>query len=343
MKKRFLSVLMALSFLAQPLVVVAQDVQEDNPLELIRIQGENRYDTAVQISKTLYDKNDYAIIASGETFVDALVSGALSAQEEMPILLVQKDMLSHGVLEELVRLNPDKVFIVGGPATVSEEIEKTIQDKGLKTERLAGKDRQETAIRIEEKRYDFALETLRKTDKEAMILGDLYAMFNAYDYPDALAAAPLMGQMPTIPFLPYMGKDGAQPFIIFGGTESVPHTQGETMGLTSRLAGRDRYETAVEIAKVYGSKAFDSLEAIGYELESIVLVNGSDYPDALASAALARANKGAILLTKPQSLPHVTKDYITSNPKIKKVIIVGGEEAISKAVEEDLKLVRLAD
>lgn len=340
MRRRLLAGLMALILLAQPLVVLADSEAETQKLEVIRIQGKDRYDTSVQISKRLYDDNDYAIIASGQTFVDALVSGAFSAQEEIPILLVQKDGISEEVLAEVKRLDPDQIFIAGGPASVSEGVEKAIQDQGFKTERLAGKNRHETAIKIEEKRREFALEEMRKTDPEAQIMGDLYAMFNPYDYPDALAAAPLMGQIPTIPFLPFMGLDGPVPFIIFGGPKSVPVMEGEKNGNSTRLAGSDRYETAVKIAEIYGTKSFGSREAIGYDLETIILVDGTNYPDALASAALAEAKDGAILLTKPQALPKVTKDFIIANKEIDKVIIVGGEKAVSKAVEEEVKTLR---
>ncbi|MCR5479783.1 MAG: leucine-rich repeat protein, partial [Ruminococcus sp.] len=63
---------------------------------------------------------------------------------------------------------------------------------------------------------------------------------------------------------------------------------------TIRLAGKDRYETAVEISK-YRSTVF-------YESSTVILANGMNYADALAAASLARYYHAPILLTNTHSL-----------------------------------------
>ena len=107
------------------------------------------------------------------------------------------------------------------------------------------------------------------------------------------------------------------------------------------LAGSNRYETAVKIAKeVVG------IDGVGAD-ENIVLVNGDSIVDGLAAAPLA-ADKGnaPILLTESDKLPTATKKYLaelvdaTPNKKVT-VNIVGGKSVVTTAVEKELKAMNL--
>ena len=71
-------------------------------------------------------------------------------------------------------------------------------------------------------------------------------------------------------------------------------------------------------------------------INTIVLVNGQDYPDVLSSSLVASQNNAAVLLTEPNKLNEDTEKYIREN-NIKNVIIVGGEKSVSKNVENMLK------
>src|SRR5690606_27239650 len=56
----------------------------------------------------------------------------------------------------------------------------------------------------------------------------------------------------------------------------------------SRLAGADRYSTAIQISKAqFADKA----------ASAVVLAPGTDYPDALVAAPLAKATNAPLLLT----------------------------------------------
>jgi len=97
----------------------------------------------------------------------------------------------------------------------------------------------------------------------------------------------------------------------------------------SRIAGANRYETAIEIAKAYKP-------VLKRNIDTVVLVDGTNYPDALASGTVATMNNGAILLTEPGKLNEDTKAFIQEN-NIQNVIIVGGEKSVSKNVENELR------
>ncbi|WP_101773829.1 cell wall-binding repeat-containing protein [Peptostreptococcus faecalis] len=95
------------------------------------------------------------------------------------------------------------------------------------------------------------------------------------------------------------------------------------------LAGENRYETTVEVAKGYKT-------VLKEDIDTVIIASGEDYPDSLASSPIATVNKAAILLTKSDKLNKYTKEYIENND-IKNIIIVGGENSVSKNVENELR------
>ena len=98
-----------------------------------------------------------------------------------------------------------------------------------------------------------------------------------------------------------------------------------TKNAVQRLAGSGRYETAAKISQASFTTA-----------ETVVLAYGLNYADALAGVSLATKLKAPILLTNTKSLDGTTLAEI-KRLKAKNVIILGGEGAISTAVETSLK------
>ncbi|MDI6712081.1 MAG: SpoIID/LytB domain-containing protein [Anaerosomatales bacterium] len=93
-----------------------------------------------------------------------------------------------------------------------------------------------------------------------------------------------------------------------------------------RVAGADRYATAVAISK----RAFPTTSA------AVVLASGEQYADALAGSALAGAAKGALLLTQKAVLPDVVKAEV-ARLKPAKVYVLGGEGAVSADVVDAVR------
>ena len=99
----------------------------------------------------------------------------------------------------------------------------------------------------------------------------------------------------------------------------------ESIPKTTRLAGKGRFETAVEISKAgfpSGSK-------------TVVLAYGLNYADALAGVSLAKAKNAPILLTAQSYLPSETLAEI-KRLKATDVIILGGTGAVGTEVEKTL-------
>lgn len=290
-----------------------------------RIFGEDRYQTAFEVSKGVY-RSEIAVIASGENFADALFGGPLASQVSAPMLLTHKDKLPTGMVEALKDIGVRFVYLLGGENSISAEVESELRSLGYGVNRIAGKDRIETAALIS---------STTGSLKGVKIIGDIPSVLvNGFDFADALSAAPYAYLLQTIErygrFIPYSGYNTLQDVVI--GVESSVPSEGEM----KRIEGENRFETALEVAK-----AFRVLlkERKGLDLRRIILVDGTNYPEALAAGPLATNNYGAILLTAPDQLSPGIAEFIKEND-IESVTIIGGENSVSKAVEAELKGLR---
>ena len=110
------------------------------------IAGANRYETSAKIAQEVIKLTGTkkAVIASGETFADALTVAPLANKHNMPILLVQQNNIPKATQEVLKQI--DKVIIVGGEKTISKEVENKLPNPT----RIAGANRYETAKKIYE-------------------------------------------------------------------------------------------------------------------------------------------------------------------------------------------------
>lgn len=89
-----------------------------------RLAGADRYATSVAISQAGYGGagSDAAFITTGSNFPDGLAGGPVAALLPGPLLLVGTTTLPASVAGELRRLDPDRVYVLGGAGTVSEGV-----------------------------------------------------------------------------------------------------------------------------------------------------------------------------------------------------------------------------
>jgi 2',3'-cyclic-nucleotide 2'-phosphodiesterase / 3'-nucleotidase / 5'-nucleotidase len=92
----------------------------------------------------------------------------------------------------------------------------------------------------------------------------------------------------------------------------------------NRLGGIDRYETAVKVSKQGWNSA-----------ETVIIVRGDDFADALAAAPLAYKYDAPILLTQTDSLNSTTKKEI-KRLGATNAIVIGGKGAVSNRVTNAL-------
>lgn len=99
---------------------------------IVRIWGQNRYETSLNISKYFKLDTDTVVIANGENFPDALSGSALAAKLQAPILLTDgKDISTQK--DYLDSTNYINKIILGGYGSVSEDAEYLLKGIEKKT------------------------------------------------------------------------------------------------------------------------------------------------------------------------------------------------------------------
>ena len=127
-----------------------EDALTEFGVPVVRVGGSDRYATSVLVSQSEFPTGAAKVyIASGGSFADALSAGP-AAGRTGPILLVEPNRVSAGVLAELKRLDPSQIVVLGGVASVSEEVQASVSSAvpSASVTRLGGSDRYETSALI---------------------------------------------------------------------------------------------------------------------------------------------------------------------------------------------------
>lgn len=161
-----------------------EDAVADLDVDVDRIAGESRYDTARQLATQVGASGGRVALAlgvgSGDTpgWADALSAGSLAVTDDpVPTLLTERDRLPEATVDALRTLSPDKVLVVGGEAAVAESVERAVADLGAEVERLAGGNRYKTSVTVAERALDLGV----PQDDLVFVSGE--------NFPDALGAA----------------------------------------------------------------------------------------------------------------------------------------------------------
>ncbi len=137
---------------------------------VVRIAGENRFDTARRIAAvvagtaglpniTLHagpatgDRStllNTVILAEGFTGADALAVGPFAASNNVPVLLTSSLGLAPETTAALMALSPDNIVVLGGTNAIPEEVAEAAATAagGAAVHRIAGEDRFETSVLI---------------------------------------------------------------------------------------------------------------------------------------------------------------------------------------------------
>lgn len=115
-----------------------------------RLAGTNRAATAAAVGNELrkYEEVSTVFLTTGADYPDALSAGPAAAVTGAPILFTDKNTLSAETKTAIKNWNIGKVIIAGGTGVVSQNVENEIESMGKTVERIAGKDRYETSLKI---------------------------------------------------------------------------------------------------------------------------------------------------------------------------------------------------
>lgn len=261
------------------------------------LAGSNRYSTAVLISQQTFPSGaNTVVLASGDSYADALVSAPLANAYNAPVLLTSKDIITGTTLAEIQRLKATSVYIVGGEGVVSKTVEDTLKAKGLNVFRIHS-----SSV---PNRYGTSVYVSANMDiKRGKGPSDIFICYSM-NYADTLSAgsvaaikdAPIL-YMDTPGYLDgatkyYLDsvKSSIKNIYIIGGTGVIGSQAEKTLaeyGTVKRLAGANRYETCLEVNKYFAGVLTG---------KSVCVTTGQNFPDALAGGVLAAKNKAPVVI-----------------------------------------------
>lgn len=296
---------------------------EDPDIE--RIQGKNRIETSIKLSQKTYKSVKTVFLAGYEGEADALTATFVAGQLDSPLLLTYKDKVDNGLLDELRRLKPQEVIILGGESAVRKNVEEVLIAKGFNTKRIKGKNRIETATNV-------VLDYYSTYKKKALIDEIFVVEYNSLV--DALSIGSVSAR-DGIPVLivkkdevpkevtSFIKSKGVKRATIIGGKQTVSE-KGEAdlkkhLSKVSRIAGSSRSATSIEICSTYFKPA-----------DNTVVANGYKYADALIGGYFAAKKNAPILLAGADSISADTLKCIEDENV--KPYVLGGEYVINADV-----------
>lgn len=272
------------------------------PIE--KLAGNTEYDTAVSVSKKGWPNGSKkVIIVNGDIIADGISATPLAATYDAPLLIVKKDTLPKVIDEELKRLSPEEIIIVGGTNTINDSVCNSIASSTkAKMSRIWGTDRNETSLKVAQK-ID-ADHDVNKVFIANGFKGDI----------DALTIAAKAGEdkqpiiltdKTTIPTDTYswMKSENLTNAYFIGGPDTLDteiiHKMADITKPTSgsiyhnRIYGADRHETNAKVMEKFYPQS---------DLDAVLVARSDKLADALIAGPLAAKLNSPILITPTTKL-----------------------------------------
>ncbi len=308
------------------------------PVYSNELAGADRYETSVAIARQGWPNGAATVVlARGDLTVDALAGSVLAKQHDAPLLLTQPDSLPDIVKEEIARLMPQTVYLLGSQVAISTAIEDQLKAAGYTVIRLAGANRVETALAVAG-----AIQ-----EKAGTPVRELFIATGDEKSPDALAIGPYAAsrQIPILlqqgtslhpAILSYLEKHPVEKVTLVGGEVAIPKTVEEALKnkipAVTRINGSDRYHTSTLIAKTYQLPT-----------TQLYFARGDLFADALAGTALAAKIPAPIILVKNQEVPAAVQQWLSQEvTTVGQFTYLGGSQAISPSVRQSLEKITLS-
>ncbi|MEA3020307.1 MAG: hypothetical protein QOI47_1831 [Actinomycetota bacterium] len=306
-----------------------------------RVQGSNRYETSAAIALATFPAgvpSGNVVLATGADFPDALAGSYLAGQLGAPILLSPtstNDPSYQTVTSTLATLGATHVYLLGGTAALSSDIEKSLTQTYAVT-RIGGATRYET-MKLVDEASGFTPGTGSSGNRTAIVA-------TGATFPDALAAGPISWSSK----LPIILTDGAAGslssqarsviddlgvthFIVLGGSSAIDPSQVQELGaigtIDAQIAGVDRTDTAARLATY-------AQTILGFSTSSAILANGTTFADALSAGPWGASRASVYLSETADDLgPYTTTALEDLNGALTTIDVAGGIGAISSVAE----------
>ncbi len=331
---------------------------DDNDLRTPGVRefaGATRYETSLAAAKRFITTAQArgtpvvtAVVASGESLIDAAASAGLARAVNGPVLLTRPNQIFAPAAHLIESSGITKVIVVGGEAAVSAQVVATLRAvPGVQSvERIGGLNRFDTASLI-------AVEV--NSQEQYCTSGQRAAVLVAGDsssFADVTVAGPLSYAM-GLPVL-LVSANGEVPaetnaalttlsiehVVVVGGSYSITNLDSLTNGLratsgltVTRLDGDNQFATSVRVLEVLKECLRET-----FSDDSVALISDTALPDGISAAPMLGqglsmgARTTPILLVGSMNFPVEARDYLLSTSSSISLTTIGGENAISDDV-----------
>ena len=295
------------------------------------VGGADQYAVALSASQRLLPHGAAPVVylASGQSYADALAAGPIAAGDGSVILYTSGTTLTAGVGQELIRLAPARVEILGPTSVVDDNVldqVTAILAPSTVVERVAGSDACGTAAALSAASFRagaastvFVASAQSPADAiaagpAAAHLGSPLLLVNATSLPAATSAELL--------------RLGPNRVVVVGPASDVSDAVVNAIKLivpqTARVSGADANATAAAVAAQFLPGAATDV--------AVEIVPGADgYVDGLPAVPLAAARQAPILFAAPSDLiATATRDaLIAARPT--RIVIAGTVSEVVRA------------
>lgn len=291
-----------------------------------KLVGDERQHTAVEISKEGWKNGaEKVIIVSGYAIADGITATPLATTYDSPILLTMKDYVPKETLDEITRLNPKEIIVIGGDFVVSNKVVNDLESSTkLPVRRIAGADRHETSLKIAQE-----IDNNHDVSKAYIV--------NGYKgEAEAMSIAPKAGMdkqpiilteettLPTSSYNWLKNENLKDAYFIGGETAITTDVIHQIAGITTpeagqsvyknRVNGKDSHEINAKVIERFYTQA---------NLDSMMVTKSNVLVDALTAGPLAAKLNAPIMLNPTNYISAYHEDNL-KNKTANLVYQVGG-------------------
>lgn len=316
-----------------PVLAVGESTDASAVQNIRRLGGSDRYSTAVAVSNAFYPSTvDTVVLATGQDFADSLSGSALAAQLDAPLLLATWGTIPSVTQNEIKRLSPTQVIVLGGTNALSQIVEAQLSELGVgNVVRLAGKDRYETSAKISE----FGWPTANSFTSRRLYLA------SGLEYGPGLIAGAAAGRVDSPVLLsrtsqlpPVIANEIARlrpTQVVQIGYGSGSGTIADSVGSSaSNLVGASRVVIHESTLNELSAVVAEQTPSRGLLAPVALLASSENFPDALAAGAAAGAGSVPLLMTSRWCLSKRVSEQLALY-KTSSLLVVGLSAAISDA------------
>ncbi|MBF1059178.1 MAG: cell wall-binding repeat-containing protein, partial [Peptostreptococcus sp.] len=276
------------------------------------LYGSDRYETSVQVSKASYPNGaDAVVLVNSSNAIYGLIATPFASLNKAPILLTSAKSIKPSVLDEIIRLNPKKVYMIGDTSHISKCISNAIKaNTGAEMARIFGTYPSDLSAAVAEK-----INASRRVNTA-------YVVSTEYGVADALSISSRAGST-MAPVLVasknYVGngvynylKSSASNVYYIGGQNSISNSLINNIsavvrngGQANRIYGSDRYQTNVNVInRFYKSSDINSLIVTKAENSGLI--------DTVSAGPFATLKSCPILITHRNKLVAASQKFLNS-------------------------------